>query len=224
MNRPWAVILGVGIIILVVIERGLPGAAAPASQAAPAVFLPLVMRDDPWGGRDPAPTPDLPPWVLTPTPTLNDLALRARDHEDRFIALINDTRRMEGRASVVDTPCLNAAAQRHARDLAVDPDNRYWDNNHRGSDGSSPTDRAVEAGCPPQWRVSEILTAALTADEALTSFSTSPPHWMVASSYGNRIGVAFEPVFFGGLNWYLVVAVLAADPALNPPTPTPNRP
>lgn len=225
MKQRWAIVLGIVIIMMVVIGHGLPGWAAPASSNAPAVHLPLVMRDDPWGPHDPTPTLDLPPWFLTPTPTLNDLALQARAHEDRFVALINETRRREGRRlQVVDTPCLKAAAQRHARDLAVDPENRYWDNGHRGSDGSWPRDRAIEAGCPERWGVGEILTPAIAAEDALLSFSTSPLHWWLASAYGNRIGVAFEPVFFGGFNWYFVVAVLAADSELDPPTPVPTTP
>lgn len=210
MNPRWAIVLGISVTILV-IGQGLPYWAVRASDGAHSIYLPLVMRPDPWGPLDPRPTSDLPDWRLTPTPTLDELAQHARMHEADFITLVNEARAAHGHPQpVTHVACLEAAARRHARDVAADPDVRYW-YGHLGSDGSWPDTRAIAAGCPVTHTYTEVMSHSWSARGALHRFAASPPHWRNLLTFGEFIGVAFEPAVFNGVNRYIVVAILADE-------------
>ena len=66
---------------------------------------------------------------------------RAQDPSSDLLALINDTRLAQGLYPYVASSELSAAAQRHSDDMAA-----TGQVNHTGSDGSSETQRIMEAG------------------------------------------------------------------------------
>ena len=81
------------------------------------------------------------------------------DAEEReFVDRVNEYRADNGLDPVRISPALTVASVAHAHDMAV---NDFMD--HTGSDGSSPTDRAVRAGYPAEGAVGENVAEAENA-------------------------------------------------------------
>ncbi|SOB95172.1 CAP domain-containing protein [Rhodobacter maris] len=88
-------------------------------------------------GTDPQIGPD-----GKPLPQLYKISPRdAQEIPARVLEAVNALRGARGTAPVALNEALTAAAARHSRDMAAQ--NRPW---HWGSDGSSPVDRARQAG------------------------------------------------------------------------------
>ncbi|GIW00383.1 CAP domain-containing protein [Roseiflexus sp.] len=166
-----------------------PAEPVAAPQSAPlTVYLPLIARPEPY-----------PP--------------ARRDIELEFIRLINLERAALGRRALREEPRLTQAARRHAYDLAA-----RGEVSHIGSDGSTPNDRARDAGYP--WWTGEVaLGAALDAADAVKIYRSSPPHWNALMNPGSAvIGVGVAPVLVGPFAGCCVAipAMLGVEP---PPTP-----
>ncbi|MGQ9547530.1 MAG: CAP domain-containing protein [Roseiflexus sp.] len=121
----------------------------PQSSASP-VYLPLIVRPDPYPPVD-------------------------RAAELEFIRLLNEERARHGLHPLREDPRLTLAARRHAYDLGINlcPNGRYG---HTGSDGSLPSDRAKWAGYPNAWAEVVICAHPHGAAGALQAFLNSPSH------------------------------------------------
>ncbi|GIW02595.1 MAG: hypothetical protein KatS3mg058_3998 [Roseiflexus sp.] len=163
-----------------------PAEPVAAPQSAPlTVYLPLIARPEPY-----------PP--------------ARRDIELEFIRLINLERAALGRRALREEPRLTQAARRHAYDLAA-----RGEGGHIGSDGSTPHDRARDAGYP--WWAGEVsLSAALDAADAVKIYRSSPPHWNALMNPDlTVIGVGVAPVLVGPFAGCCVAipAMLGSDAA-----------
>jgi uncharacterized protein YkwD len=106
-----------------------PHVSRSSARGATATTRPPTHRPTP--SRRPTASP-------TPTPTPQSRALA---YEQQVLALANTERARAGCGPLRLDAALREAAQAHSQDMA---DNDYF--SHTGSDGSSPWDRAAEAG------------------------------------------------------------------------------
>ncbi|MFD2172921.1 CAP domain-containing protein [Rhodobacter lacus] len=112
-------------------------------------------------GTDPQIGPD-----GQPLPQLYKISGRdAQEIPVRVLEAVNALRGARGTAPVVLSPALNAAAERHSRDMAAQ--NRPW---HWGSDGSSPVDRARQAGFTGKFLGENISETYETETETLSAW------------------------------------------------------
>ncbi|MGB9755202.1 CAP domain-containing protein, partial [Roseiflexus castenholzii] len=172
-----------------------PTEPVAAPQSAPiAVYLPLITHPERY-----------PP--------------ERRDVELEFIRLINQERAALGRRALREEPRLTQAARRHAYDLAA-----QGFGTHRGSDGSTPDDRARDAGHP--WWTGEVaLVGARDAADAVKIYRTSSPHWnALMNPDATVIGVGVATVLVGPFAGCCVAipAMLGVDPPPPPPPPPPE--
>lgn len=118
------------------------------------------------------------------------------------VAAVNARRRREGLRALAASPGLMTAAQRHACDNAG-----RNTMSHRGSNGSSPGDRARAAGY--RWRAmsENVAYGRHSADSVVDAWMNSPPHRRNILKGGHSdagVGVAVGP---GGTpQWVLVMA------------------
>jgi Cysteine-rich secretory protein family len=101
-------------------------------------------------------------------------AIASADPDPAVLDLINQQRRQAGCNPVTQNPQLQAAADRHAKDLAT---NGYTPGKgHTGSDGSTIGQRVTATGY--KWSaVDEIMAPRhSSAQEAVTGWLGSPPH------------------------------------------------
>lgn len=128
--------------------------------------------------------------LIVPSP--ND----ARPISARVLALVNEARtkpRKCGRTSFEAAPALTLsatltrAAAAHAKDMAA---HDFFE--HQGSDGSTPAQRATQAGYP--WRniAENIAAGATTADTVVSGWLASPGHCAnMMNAQFTEMGIAY---------------------------------
>src|SRR5690349_1369782 len=123
----------------------------------------------------------------------------------RMLALVNAERAKEGQPPLALEARLNAAACRHARDLA-----RGGPLSHRGSDGSDLTERVTWAGYPFAMAAENLVAGVATPDETVWLWSGSPGHRrnMLTADFRDA-GIAHLPGA-GGKIWVLVLGLQRA--------------
>jgi uncharacterized protein YkwD len=94
------------------------------------------------------------------------------DYERQLVALVNAARLSAGcTVGVTPDARLREAALRHTRDMAAA--NRL---SHLGSDGSSPTDRIVQAGFFGPYSGENVAQGYHTAKDVMAAWMASPDH------------------------------------------------
>ena len=155
-----------------------PDDAAPPSNAvagAPAgsfaVYLPLVVRPEPY-------------------PPVN------RQWELEFIRLLNEERARHGLHPLREHPLLTLAARRHAYDVGINQMSRGPEYcSHTGTDGTEPWHRAEWAGYPGHFEGEAISCGKHDVASAVQGLLNSPPHRaFLLSPIPVEIGVGAHPV------------------------------
>ena len=88
----------------------------------------------------------------------------------RMLELVNQERDAAGVAPLSLNAQLAAAAQEHSQDMA---DHNFMD--HTGSDGSSPSDRAQQAGYPSSFVGENVAAGQSTPEDAMASWMNETP-------------------------------------------------
>lgn len=104
------------------------------------------------------------PTVLATNPT-------TPSYLTELLELTNAERQRIGLAPLVLSTTLNSAAQRHAEDLV-----RNGIFSHTGSDGSQPSDRALDAGYPFRYVGENIAAGGSTASMTMQQWMNSAGH------------------------------------------------
>jgi len=156
-----------------------PDAAPPADEiaganaAASRVYLPLVVRPEPY-------------------PPVN------RQWELEFIRLLNEERARHGLHPLREHPLLTLAARRHAYDLGINKVPRGdcgGGRGHRGTDGTWPWHRMEWAGYPGRYDGEAISCGKHDVASAVQGLLNSPPHRaFLLSPIPVEIGVGAHPV------------------------------
>ena len=155
-----------------------PDDAAPPSNAvagAPAgsfaVYLPLVVRPEPY-------------------PPVN------RQWELEFIRLLNEERARHGLHPLREHPLLTLAARRHAYDVGINQMSRGPEYcSHTGTDGTEPWHRAEWAGYPGHFEGEAISCGKHDVASAVQGLLNSPPHRaFLLSPIPVEIGVGAHPI------------------------------
>ncbi|MBO3458589.1 CAP domain-containing protein [Aetokthonos hydrillicola Thurmond2011] len=92
------------------------------------------------------------------------------DVVSRVLELVNQQRGAVGVAPLSLNSQLMASAQGHSQDMA---DNNFLD--HKGSDGSSPADRAQRAGYPSSFVGENIEAGSSTPEDAMSAWMNETP-------------------------------------------------
>lgn len=170
-----------------------------------AVFLPVV------GGRS---TPPAIP-TATPSPTASPtgpISIEALERE--VIRLANQERIARGLPPLRANAILTAAARAHNQDMIA---NGFFD--HRGSDGSWPSDRGCRLGYTPYWDTTCLIAENIgggysTPADVVAGWMDSPGHRDNILSTGSReIGLAYTR---GGEFGHYWTMTLGADPQVFP--------
>ena len=156
-----------------------PDAAPPADEiaganaAASRVYLPLVVRPEPY-------------------PPVN------RQWELEFIRLLNEERARHGLHPLREHPLLTLAARRHAYDLGINKVPRGdcgGGRGHRGTDGTEPGDRVEWAGYPGHYNGEAVSCGSHEVYYAVQGLLNSPPHRAILlNPIPVEIGVGAHPV------------------------------
>jgi len=155
-----------------------PDDAAPPSNAvagAPAgsfaVYLPLVVRPEPY-------------------PPVN------RQWELEFIRLLNEERARHGLHPLREHPLLTLAARRHAYDVGINQMSRGPEYcSHTGTDGTWPWHRMEWAGYPGRYDGEAIHCGTHDVASAVRSLLESPPHRaFLLSPIPVEVGVGVHPI------------------------------
>jgi len=155
-----------------------PDDAAPPSNAvagAPAgsfaVYLPLVVRPEPY-------------------PPVN------RQWELEFIRLLNEERVRHGLHPLREHPLLTLAARRHAYDVGINQMSRGPEYcSHTGTDGTEPGDRVEWAGYPGHYNGEAISCGKHDVASAVQGLLNSPPHRAILlNPIPVEIGVGAHPI------------------------------
>jgi uncharacterized protein YkwD len=154
-----------------------PDAAPPADEIAGAdaaafrVYLPLVVRPDPY-------------------PPVN------RQWELEFIRLLNEERARRGLRTLVEHPLLTLAARRHAYDVGINQVPKGPEHcSHTGTDGTSPLDRLAWAGYPGRFGGEAIHCGTHEVYPALQWLLGSPGHRNILLNPDLvEVGVGAHPV------------------------------
>jgi uncharacterized protein YkwD len=126
----------------------------------------------------------------------------------RMLDAINALRSAAGQAPVALNARLTAAAETHARDMALQ--NRPW---HFGSDGSSPIDRATRVGYEGTLLGENISETFETELETLAAWMDNPnTRRIILSPSANDMGFAWLQEPSGKLWWVLEIGRAAEDP------------
>ena len=148
-------------------------AVAGASAGSFAVYLPLVVRPEPY-------------------PPVN------RQWELEFIRLLNEERVRHGLHPLREHLLLTLAARRHAYDLGINKVPRGdcgGGRGHRGTDGTEPGDRVEWAGYPGHYNGEAISCGKHDVASAVQGLLNSPPHRaFLLSPIPVEIGVGAHPV------------------------------
>lgn len=121
------------------------------------VYLPLIRKDAP-------PTP-------TPTPTATPTMTPVPGFAQQVVDLVNQERQNAGCAPLTVDSRLQAAAQGHSEDMAL---NDFF--SHTGSNGSSPWDRIVAQGYNFSWAGENIAAGYTTPQDVMSAWMSSPGH------------------------------------------------
>ena len=168
-----------------------PDAAPPADEiaganaAASRVYLPLVVRPEPY-------------------PPVN------RQWELEFIRLLNEERARHGLHPLREHPLLTLAARRHAYDLGINKVPRGDcgnGNGHTGTDGTQPWYRVEQSGYPGRHEGEAIHCGAHDVAFPLQWLLNSPPHRaFLLSPIPVEVGVGAHPVLdeLGGYSTVIV--------------------
>ena len=146
-------------------------AVAGATAGSFAVYLPLVVRPDPY-------------------PPVN------RQWELEFIRLLNEERARRGLRTLVEHPLLTLAARRHAYDVGINqvPKGPEYCS-HTGTDGTSPLDRLAWAGYPGRFGGEAIHCGTHEVYPALQWLLGSPGHRNILLNPDLvEVGVGAHPV------------------------------
>ena len=148
-------------------------AVAGASAGSFAVYLPLVVRPEPY-------------------PPVN------RQWELEFIRLLNEERARRGLRTLVEHPLLTLAARCHAYDLGINKVPRGdcgGGRGHRGTDGTEPGDRVEWAGYPGHYNGEAVSCGSHEVYYAVQGLLNSPPHRaFLLSPIPVEIGVGAHPI------------------------------
>jgi uncharacterized protein YkwD len=154
-----------------------PDAAPPADEiaganaAASRVYLPLVVRPEPY-------------------PPVN------RQWELEFIRLLNEERARHGLRTLVEHPLLTLAARRHAYDVGINQVPKGPEHcSHTSTDGTSPLDRLAWAGYPGRFGGEAIHCGTHEVYPALQWLLGSPGHRNILLNPDLvEVGVGAHPV------------------------------
>lgn len=147
-------------------------------------------------------------WAVLATPFNPPAPREAAAISARVLELTNEARasgRECGREPfaaappLILAPLLEKAAMAHAKDMAA---HDLFD--HKGSDGSSPSDRVTRAGY--KWRMigENLASGVTTADEVVSGWLSSPHHCEnIMGPRFTQMGVAYyyDPKSTGGVYW-----------------------
>ena len=151
---------------------------AAAQSGDSAVYLPLVLNPE----RTPTPTP-------TPIPTLTPTPTPPPDFAEQVVTLTNQERAAHGCGPVTMESRLQAAAQGHSEDMAL---NDFF--SHTGSDGSSPWDRIHAQGYQYSTAGENIAAGYSTPEDVVAG-------WM-ASDEGHRENILNCDFVHIGVGYY----------------------
>ena len=152
-------------------------------------------------------------WIVLATPFVAPSALDAGELAQRVIELINEARQQPRRCGKKRFPAveplmasvpLQRAALAHARDMAS---GSYLD--HRGSDGSFPSDRVSRVGYAWQAVAENVAAGSMTANNAVNGWIASPGHCvnLMSARYSDTgVAVAIELESEQGAYWAQVFA------------------
>ncbi|MBO9335200.1 MAG: CAP domain-containing protein [Roseiflexus sp.] len=154
-----------------------PDAAPPADEiaganaAASRVYLPLVVRPEPY-------------------PPVN------RQWELEFIRLLNEERVRHGLHPLREHPLLTLAARRHAYDVGINQMSRGPEYcSHTGTDGTEPWHRVEQSGYPGRYEGETIHCGAHDVAFPLQWLLNSPPHRaFLLSPIPVEVGVGAHPI------------------------------
>jgi uncharacterized protein YkwD len=152
-------------------------------------------------------------WMVLGAPDANPSKTEAAAMTQRVLELINEARgrkrrcggeayQAAGRLTLV--PTLSKAALAHARDMAA-----HSFMGHKGSDGSSPAQRATRAGY--SWRsvAENVASGSATPEQAVQDWLASPGHCanLMSATYSETgIAVAVDPESSAVIYWAQVFA------------------
>lgn len=118
----------------------------------------------------------------------------------RVLANINELRSRRGTAPVEMNAALSSAAMRHSRDMA--DQNRPW---HWGSDGSSPLDRAQQAGFQGKIAGENISETYENDSQTLSAWMTlADTRDVMLNPVATQIGYGWYQESSGKIWWTLV--------------------
>ncbi|MCL6541202.1 MAG: CAP domain-containing protein, partial [Roseiflexus sp.] len=146
-------------------------AVAGATAGSFAVYLPLVVRPEPY-------------------PPVN------RAWELEFIRLLNEERARHGLHPLREHPLLTLAARRHAYDVGINQMSKGPEHcSHQGTDGTEPGQRVAWAGYPGHWTGEAISCGKHEVYYAVQGLLNSPPHRaFLLRPIPVEIGVGAHPV------------------------------
>jgi uncharacterized protein YkwD len=146
-------------------------AVAGADAAAFRVYLPLVVRPEPY-------------------PPVN------RQWELEFIRLLNEERARHGLRTLVEHPLLTLAARRHAYDVGINQVPKGPEHcSHTGTDGTRPLDRLAWAGYPGRYGGEAISCGKHEVYYAVQGLLNSPPHRAILLNPDLvEVGVGVHPI------------------------------
>jgi hypothetical protein len=148
-----------------------PDAVAGATAGSFAVYLPLVVRPEPY-------------------PPVN------RAWELEFIRLLNEERARQGLHPLREHPLLTLAARRHAYDVGINQMPRGPEYcSHTGTDGTEPWHRMEWAGYPGRFEGEAVSCGKHEVQYALQGLLNSPRHRAILlSPIPVEIGVGVHPI------------------------------
>ncbi len=124
----------------------------------------------------------------------------AREVSYRFLDAMNTLRAAKGLPQVSFDASLNAAAETHSRDMAVQ--NRPW---HFGSDGSSPLVRVQRSGYAGRFLGENISETYETELETLSSWMAQPDtRAVIMDPLATRLGFAWFQEPSGKIWWTML--------------------
>lgn len=124
----------------------------------------------------------------------------------KTLQLTNEIRAQHGRKPLVFDPKLQASAQAHACDMAVQG---YF--SHRGKDGSGPKRRLSRQGCHGGLVAENIAAGQFDSSEAVQGWMESPGHRKImllgrgVDHYGLGVALAGK-AYTHGYVWVMVVS------------------
>jgi uncharacterized protein YkwD len=169
-------------------------AAAPTSTAPTTPPTAARPRVAPTASPIRKPPPPPPPTKSQPSPRVTGGG--SVTQADQVLAIVNQERAANGCGAVTINQKLATAAELHSQDQAA-----HNTMSHTGSDGSSPWDRAAQAGY--QWAIGENVAAGYrTPAEVMAGWMNSPGHRAnILNCQAKAIGIGVAAAGDGTLYW-----------------------